>query len=205
MDDVVPTVTQTQATTASQPPQPQPQSATVQPAATPVVPDAATTAPPQDAPTTAAMAAQPVAQAQADSTATATRGVSFPVRPATTAQVAARPATPPNGVDAGSIGRAGFSLLLINGLILGLGWLAKRMPGMKRGANAAQLKVVASVALGPRERAVVLDVGGQQLLVGVGQGGVRTLHTLEHPLPVVESTAPSPFAQVLAQHFGKKS
>ena len=205
MDDVVPTVTQTQATTASQPPQPQPQSATVQPAATPVVPDAATTAPPQDAPTTAAMAAQPVAQAQADSTATATRGVSFPVRPATTAQVAARPATPPNGVDAGSIGGAVFSLLLIIGLILGLGWLAKRMPGMKRGANAAQLKVVASVALGPRERAVVLDVGGQQLLVGVGQGGVRTLHTLEHPLPVVESTAPSPFAQVLAQHFGKKS
>ena len=65
--------------------------------------------------------------------------------------------------------------------------------------------VVASVALGPRERAVVLDVGGQQLLVGVGQGGVRTLHTLEHPLPVVESTAPSPFAQVLAQHFGRKS
>ena len=205
MDDVVPTVTQTQATTASQPPQPQPQSATVQPAATPVVPDAATTAPPQDAPTTAAMAAQPVAQAQADSTATATRGVSFPVRPATTAQVAARPATPANGVDAGSIGGAVFSLLLIIGLILGLGWLAKRMPGMKRGANAAQLKVVASVALGPRERAVVLDVGGQQLLVGVGQGGVRTLHTLEHPLPVVESTAPSPFAQVLAQHFGKKS
>jgi flagellar protein FliO/FliZ len=50
----------------------------------------------------------------------------------------------------------------------------------------------------------VLDVGGQQLLVGVGQGGVRTLHTLEHPLPVVESTTPSAFAAVLAQHFGRK-
>ena len=204
MDDVAPTVPQTQATTASQPAQPQ--RATVQPAVTPVAREAAvTTATSQEAPATAAMAAQPVAQAQADSTATATRGVSFPVRPANTAQVAARPATPASGVDAGSIGGAVFSLLLIIGLILALGWLAKRMPGMKRGANAGQLKVVASVALGPRERAVVLDVGGRQLLVGVGQGGVRTLHTLEHPLPVVESTAPSPFAQVLAQHFGRKS
>ena len=199
MDDVVPTVTQTQPT-AAQPAQP----ATVQPAVTPVAHETAA-ATSQAAPATGATAAQPVAQAQANSTATATRGVSFPVRPATTAQVAARPATPAHGVDAGSIGGAVVSLLLSLGLRLGRGWLAKRMPGMKRGANAAQLKVVASVALGPRERAVVLDVGGQQLLVGVGQGGVRTLHTLEHPLPVVESTAPSPFAQVLAQHFGRKS
>ncbi|TZF86860.1 flagellar biosynthetic protein FliO, partial [Cognatilysobacter lacus] len=108
------------------------------------------------------------------------------------------------GADAGSIGGAVFSLLLVIGLILGLGWLAKRMPGMQRAGASSQLKIVASVALGPRDRAVVLDVGGQQVLVGVGQGGVRTLHTLEHPLPVVESTAPSAFAHVLAQHFGRK-
>nr|WP_133501807.1 flagellar biosynthetic protein FliO [Lysobacter terrigena] len=129
--------------------------------------------------------------------------VAFPLRTTTTAQVAHPAAHSP--ADAGSIGGAVFSLLLVIGLILGLGWLAKRMPGMKAGGGSSQLKVVASVALGPRERAVVLDINGQQLLVGVGQGGVRTLHTLEHPLPVAESTAPSVFAQVLAQHFGKKS
>ncbi|WP_133479858.1 flagellar biosynthetic protein FliO [Cognatilysobacter segetis] len=126
------------------------------------------------------------------------------MRPATTAHVAT-PAAHAPGADAGSIGGAVFSLLLVIGLILGLGWLAKRMPGMQRGAGSSQLKVVASVALSPRDRAVVLDVGGQQLLVGVGPGGVRTLHTLEHPLPVAESTTPSAFAQVLAQHFGRKS
>lgn len=97
-----------------------------------------------------------------------------------------------------------LSLLLVVGLILGLGWLAKRLPGMQRGAGTSQLKVVASVALGPRERAVVIDVAGTQLLLGVGAGGVRTLHTLEHPLAVSESAGPSPFAQVLAQHFGRK-
>ncbi|WP_462116122.1 flagellar biosynthetic protein FliO [Lysobacter xanthus] len=159
---------------------------------------------------TPATAAPAVAQAPAATAPVATkpaataRSITFPVRPATSAQVASPVAHAP-AADAGSIGGAVFSLLLVIGLILGLGWLAKRMPGMQRGAGTSQLKIVASVALGPRDRAVVLDVGGQQLLVGVGQGGVRTLHTLEHPLPVVESTAPSPFAQVLAQHFGRKS
>ena len=208
MDDVVPVATQP--ATTQQPVQPQPATARTsvpsQPtsATVPASEAATATAPVSSTDAASATSAQPAPRTQADAPATTGRAVSFPVRPATTAQVAARPATPA-AVDAGSIGGAVFSLLLIIGLILGLGWLAKRMPGMKRSANAAQLKVVASVALGPRERAVVLDVGGQHLLVGVGQGGVRTLHTLEHPLPVVESTAPSPFAQVLAQHFGKKS
>lgn len=135
-------------------------------------------------------------------------GVTFPVRPATTAstQAASKPVGHASAADAGSVGGALFSLVLVVGLILALGWLAKRMPGLQRGAGSSSLKVVASVALGPRDRAVVVDVGGTQLLLGVGQGGVRTLHTLERPLPVAEApNSPSPFAQILAQHFGKKS
>lgn len=135
---------------------------------------------------------------------TATTGVTFPVRPTTTTATQAPAVGHASAADAGSIGGALFSLVLVVGLILALGWLAKRMPGMQRGAGTAGLKVVASVALGPRDRAVVVDVGGTQLLLGVGQGGVRALHTLDAPLPVVESGAPSPFAQVLAQHFGRK-
>jgi flagellar protein FliO/FliZ len=178
------------------------------PAQAPVdtAPATAPTAVATAAPASAASNTSATAAVAPPATAPAAHAVSFPVRPvpATTAHVATPIGHAP-GADAGSIGGAVFSLLLVIGLILGLGWLAKRMPGMNRGAGSSQLRIVASVALGPRDRAVVLDVGGQQLLVGVGQGGVRTLHTLEHPLPVVESTAPSAFAQVLAQHFGKKS
>jgi flagellar protein FliO/FliZ len=162
--------------------------------------------------TASAPNATPVQPTDATTTATAVataptpRAINFPLRPATTTTAhAAQPTGHAAAADAGSIGGAVFSLLLVIGLILGLGWLARRMPGMRGGNQSTQLKVVASVALGPRDRAVVLDVGGQQLLVGVGQGGVRTLHTLEHPLPVIESTAPSAFAHVLAQHFGRKS
>ena len=183
---------------------------------TPVITDAAQAADAStspavvgDASTTTASpagtAAAPVANTQATKPVT---GVTFPVRPATTAstQAASKPVGHASAADAGSIGGALFSLALVVGLILALGWLAKRMPGLQRGAGASNLKVVASVALGPRDRAVVVDVGGTQLLLGVGQGGVRTLHTLERPLPVAEApNSPSPVAQILAQHFGKKS
>ena len=154
-----------------------------------------------------AIATAPVAANATTQNAQSTAGVTFPVRPAATAstQSAAPAVGHASAADAGSIGGALFSLVLVVGLILALGWLARRMPGMQRGAAASNLKVVASVSLGPRERAVVVDVGGTQLLVGVGQGGVRTLHTLAAPLPVAEaSNTPSPFAQVLAQHFGRK-
>ena len=107
-------------------------------------------------------------------------------------------------VDAGSIGSAIFALVLVVGLILALGWIARRMPGM-RGNRHGALRVVDSLTLGPRERVVVVAVGETQLLLGVGAGGTRMLHTLEHPLPALAANTNTPaFAQLLAQHFGKK-
>jgi len=119
-----------------------------------------------------------------------------------TPRSAAAPMPAPTST-AGSVAGSLFALLLVLGLILGMAWLAKRLPGAARGgaANSA-LRVVASVPLGQRERAVVVDVGGTQLLLGVGPGGTRTLHTLAQPLP--QADAPPAFAQLLSQHFGKK-
>jgi flagellar protein FliO/FliZ len=183
----------------------------VAPAAAAAPADASTPVPATPVMDAAAAARVSAEAAPAATTAThATKpvaGVTFPVRPATgTAMQAPAPAVGhASAADAGSIGGALFSLVLVVGLIFALGWLAKRMPGFQRGAGASSLRVVASVSLGPRDRAVVVDVGGTQLLLGVSQGGVRTLHTLDAPLPVAEApSAPSPFAQILAQHFGKK-
>lgn len=145
----------------------------------------------------------PVQVTQAAPAATAT--AALPAKPVATVQVPpARPVASPT--DAGSLGGLVFSLLLIVGLILALGWFARRMPGFGGGAATKHgLRVVASLPVGARERVVVVDVGGTQLLLGVGSGGVRTLHTLDQPLPDTATGAPSPFAQVLAQHFGKKA
>ena len=96
------------------------------------------------------------------------------------------------------------ALMLVIGLILGLAWLARRMPGMTGLRGNAGLRVVRSLALGTRERLVVVEVGGTQLLLGTGAGGTRLLHTLETPLVDDAPAQPTPFAQLLAQRLGKK-
>ncbi len=180
-------------------------------------------APAQDA-SAPANAAYPSGQlAQAPGAATATHAqtapagtdVAAPVATAKTiAGIPARPtkaiagvqqpahAAPPSA--AGSIGGTLFALALVLGLIFGLAWLARRMPGMTGLRGNGGLRVVRSLALGTRERLVVVEVGGTQLLLGTGAGGTRLLHTLETPLAHDAPAQPTPFAQLLAQRLGKK-
>ncbi|WP_407351620.1 flagellar biosynthetic protein FliO [Luteimonas sp. R10] len=130
---------------------------------------------------------------------------------AATAATAAAPAAARVGAHApsgpGLIGGF-FALVLVLGLIVGLAWLLKRMPG--GGFRQADgLRIVASVQLGAKERALVVQVGNDQLLLGVGPGTVRTLHRLPQPLPEAPA-AQMPqfkklpdFSQLLAQRLRK--
>lgn len=131
-----------------------------------------------------------------------------PAAPAATKTAVGFPmATQPQGAKpagAGSIGGALLALVLVVGLILLLGRFAKRVPGIG-GATNPSLKLVGTLSLGPRERVVVVDVGGTQLLLGTGAAGTRVLHTLETPLPAPPVATPSPFAQALARQLGRKS
>ncbi|MGB3393690.1 MAG: flagellar biosynthetic protein FliO [Stenotrophomonas sp.] len=100
-----------------------------------------------------------------------------------------------------------LALLMVLALIVGLGWLLKRLPGS--GFRPPEgMKLVASLSLGARERVVVVEVNGQQLLLGVSTGGISTLHVLPEPLPAT----PAPnlrqlpnFAQLLSQKLRKDS
>ena len=76
-----------------------------------------------------------------------------------------------------------LTVLLSLGLILGgfvaVAWFARRyLPGM--GTQGA-VKVVGTTAVGARERVVVVEVDETWLLLGVGGGNVRLLHTLPKP------------------------
>lgn len=71
-----------------------------------------------------------------------------------------------------------IGLLVVLGLMLALAWLVKRyvsVPGIGKG----QVQILGGVSLGPRERAVLVSVEGQRLLLGVAPGRVQTLHVLE--------------------------
>ena len=80
---------------------------------------------------------------------------------------------------AGSLFTVLLSLVLILGGFVAVAWFARRyLPGMR--AQGA-VKVVGSTPVGSRERVVVIEVDHTWLLLGVGGGNVRLLHTLPKP------------------------
>lgn len=94
----------------------------------------------------------------------------------------ARPAytPPPAAVSSGSIVQIIFSLLLVLAAIVLVAWLLKRINTTRQGSGSF-LRVVGGVAIGQRERVVLVEVNDIWLVVGVGPGQIRTLHTLPKP------------------------
>lgn len=84
-------------------------------------------------------------------------------------------------VDAvGSVLTVLLALTVILGGFFALAWLSRRyLPGV--GGQGA-IRVVGATAVGPRERVVVVEVADTWLLLGVGGGNVRLLHSLPKPV-----------------------
>ena len=99
----------------------------------------------------------------------------------------AAPAAPATGL--GGVGEVALALLAVLAVIFTLGWLLRRVRGIGNRAGSA-IGVLADVPLGQKERAVLLKVGGTQILLGVAPGRVNTLHVLAEPI----DTAPPPGA-----------
>jgi flagellar protein FliO/FliZ len=89
------------------------------------------------------------------------------------------------------------ALAAVLGLILALGWAVRRFGRLPGGAKGA-VRVLGGVALGARERAVLVAVGPTRLLLGVAPGQVRTLHVLPD-----EPEAASDFRNALAAAKGE--
>jgi flagellar protein FliO/FliZ len=116
--------------------------------------------------------------------------------------VGTTPAAVPSLASASSLGGMLLSLLLVIGVILLAAWLLRRLPGMNASGNAL-LKVRATLAVGMKERLVLVEAGGETLLLGVSAGGVQCLHRFEGPLPEPTETGPN-FAALLAQRLGAR-
>ena len=74
-----------------------------------------------------------------------------------------------------------LSLLLVLGAVFAAAWVVRRLRNFGR-PGAGAINIIADVALGTKERAVLIQVGAQQLLVGVAPGRVNTLHVLAEPV-----------------------
>jgi len=112
---------------------------------------------------------------------------------------------------AGEVLDGGFMLQFLAGLgivvlcIVGLAWLLKRAGGLQASARGA-LRVVDGVALSTRERLVLVQVGDQQVLLGVAPGRVNAVHVLEQPVQTLTdgAAATESFAKRLREVIGRE-
>jgi len=74
-----------------------------------------------------------------------------------------------------------FSLILVVAIIFLIAWSMRRMGGKVFKTNSA-IKVISGISMGSREKVVLVQVGKQQLLLGVAPGRVQTLHVLQDPV-----------------------
>jgi flagellar protein FliO/FliZ len=81
------------------------------------------------------------------------------------------------GIPAGTYLQATLALLLIIGLLFGVTWAARKVSGGKM-FGQGNMRVISGIALGPRERIVLIEVDDQWLVIGIVPGQIRTLHSL---------------------------
>lgn len=93
-----------------------------------------------------------------------------------------------NPIGIGNFLQMGVGLLVVVGAILAMAWAIRRM-GYMQARVSGEMKVLGGMSLGQRERVVLMQVGEQQLLVGIAAGNIRTLLVLDKPISV-EATGP---------------
>ncbi len=108
-------------------------------------------------------------------------------------------------VPASGFGQMMFGLVAVIGLVFALAWLARRL-GVSAQAQSPLLRRVAALAVGARERVLIVEAGEQWLVLGVTAHNIQTLHVL--PKGVVPDVPglrlPGGFAALL-QKAGSKN
>ena len=121
-------------------------------------------------------------------------------------------AAEPAAQAAKPIGESGFGaqmgqlllgLLVVIGLIFLLAWLMRRVQQMSPRSGQV-IKLLASQALGPRDRLVLVLVGSEQILLGLTPGRITPLLVMVEPVHLPDGEPASPeFAQRLMELLGK--
>lgn len=122
--------------------------------------------------------------------------------PVATAAAAAAPVAS-SGV-AGQLTQLVLGLLLVLGLIFFLAWMLRRVQQAGPAGKGQVIELIGSRALGPRDRLMLVQVGNEQILLGLSPGTITALHVLKEPVQVPSTEKATPeFAQRLMELLGK--
>lgn len=117
---------------------------------------------------------------------------------------AATVATATGGSMAGQLTQLMLGLLVVLAVIVALAWVVRRVQqAAPRGGQV--IDIVSARALGPRDRLVLVQIGDEQVLLGVSPGRITSLHVMKEPVrsPARSEQATPEFAQRLMELLGK--
>jgi flagellar protein FliO/FliZ len=112
-----------------------------------------------------------------------------------TAKVASTPDSPMTG----HLLQTTLGLLFVLGLLFALMWLLKRMGIGNHQRRGGFYKVLATSALGPREKIVLVEIGDTWLVLGMTSNSINTLHSMPAGSIELDNTQPAAvtFAKML--------
>ncbi|MGI4836770.1 MAG: flagellar biosynthetic protein FliO [Janthinobacterium lividum] len=117
---------------------------------------------------------------------------------------AATVAAATGGSMAGQLTQLMLGLLVVLAVIVALAWVVRRVQqAAPRGGQV--IDIVSARALGPRDRLVLVQIGDEQVLLGVSPGRITSLHVMKEPVrsPARSEQAAPEFAQRLMELLGK--
>ena len=94
------------------------------------------------------------------------------------------------------------SFVVVILLLIGVLVLLRRFNGVSSQMHG-NMRVISSVGVGQRERVVLLQVGVDQILVGVGPGNVRKIHAFDQPVVEASASTTPNFSDVWKVAMGK--
>jgi flagellar protein FliO/FliZ len=112
----------------------------------------------------------------------------------------------PNTAD--QLIEVGLALALVIGLIYAAAWLVKRNKSFSPSAGIP-MKTLSVLPMGVKEKIILVEVGGKQLLLGMTPHQINTLATFDEPIVDTTLTNEKPFAirlkEMLNQSKGMQS
>ncbi|MDF1763572.1 MAG: flagellar biosynthetic protein FliO, partial [Oleibacter sp.] len=99
-------------------------------------------------------------------------------------------------------GKVILFLLLIVGLIVFLAWLINKTRATQFGLGQAQLRTIAMLSLGTKEKVAIIEAGGKHLVIGVTPHQITLLSELNEKIEQTPA-ATLGFAEILKKAVTK--
>jgi len=96
-----------------------------------------------------------------------------------------------------------FGLIIVVIIIFAAGWLSKRLNLVQKFSSGYQIKNLATLSLTSREKVSLIEVGGQQILIGIAPGRVSRLHRFDENIQLEEINSTVQDTTTFADQFNQ--